>query len=137
MIKKAELLAPAGNMEKLKAAFHFGADAVYIGGRGFNLRGMSANFTDKQLTEAVEYAHSLGKKVYVTLNIFAHNQEVNYIPKFIKFLEKANVDAVIVGDLGIIQQVREHAPNLEIHVSTQANATNWMTVKAYRDMGGY
>ncbi|QXW65957.1 U32 family peptidase [Streptobacillus moniliformis] len=135
MIKKAELLAPAGNMEKLKAAFHFGADAVYIGGRGFNLRGMSANFTDKQLTEAVEYAHSLGKKVYVTLNIFAHNQEVNYIPKFIKFLEKANVDAVIVGDLGIIQQVREHAPNLEIHVSTQANATNWMTVKAYRDMG--
>lgn len=134
-MKKAELLSPAGNMEKLKEAFHFGADAVYIGGRGFNLRGMSANFSDKELIEAVEYAHSLGKKIYVTLNIFAHNQEVNYIPKFIKFLENAKVDAVIVGDLGIIQQVREHAPNMEIHVSTQANATNWMTVKAYRDMG--
>ena len=133
--KKAELLAPAGNMEKLMEAFHFGADAVYIGGRGFNLRGMSANFSDRELTKAVEYAHSIGKKVYVTLNIFAHNQEVNYIPKFIKFLDEVKVDAVIVGDLGIIQQVREHAPNMEIHVSTQANATNWMTVKAYKDMG--
>lgn len=133
--RKVELLSPAGSMEKLKSAFHFGADAVYIGGRAFNLRGMSANFTNNELVQAVEYAHSIGKKIFVTLNIFAHNQEVNYIPKFIKFLEQAKVDAVIVADMGIMMQVKEYAPNLEIHISTQANNTNWLSVKTWKDLG--
>lgn len=132
---KAELLSPAGNMEKLKEAFHFGADACYIGGGAFNLRGMSANFRDKELLEAVEYAHSLGKKIYVTLNIFAHNKDIDYMPRFIKYLDSINVDAVIVSDLGVFHTVRENAPNMEIHISTQANSINWATVKAWRDLG--
>ncbi len=134
-MKKVELLSPAGNMEKLKEAIHFGADACYIGGGAFNLRGMSANFRDKELKEAVEYAHNLGKKIYVTLNIFAHNKDIDYMPRFVKYLDEINVDAVIVSDLGVFHTVRENSPNLEIHISTQANSINWATVKAWKDMG--
>ena len=132
---KVELLAPAGNMEKLKTAFHFGADACFVGGSAFNLRGMSSNFKNSELREAIDYVHSLGKKIYVTLNIFAHNSEIEYMPKFIKLLDEYGADAVIVADLGVFQLVRENAPNLPIHVSTQANNTNWMSVKTWRDMG--
>lgn len=133
--KKIELLAPAGNMEKLKTAFHFGADAVFVGGSAFNLRGMSSNFKNSELKEAIDYVHGLGKKIYVTLNIFAHNSDIEYMPRFIKLLDEYGADAVIVADLGVFQLVREHAPNLPIHVSTQANNTNWMSVKTYRDLG--
>ena len=133
--KRVELLAPAGNMEKLKSAFHFGADACFIGGNAFNLRGMSSNFNNKELKQAIDYAHSLGKKVYVTLNIFAHNAEIEYMPRFIKKLEEYGADAAIVADLGVFQLVREYAPNLRIHVSTQANNTNWMSVKTWKEMG--
>ena len=134
-IRKIELLAPAGNMEKLKTAFHFGADAVFVGGAAFNLRGMSSNFKNSELKEAIDYVHTLGKKIYVTLNIFAHNTEIEYMPKFIKLLDEYGADGVIVADLGVFQLVRENAPNLPIHVSTQANNTNWMSVKMYRDLG--
>ena len=133
--KRVELLAPAGNMEKLKSAFHFGADACFIGGNAFNLRGMSSNFNNKELKQAIDYAHSLEKKVYVTLNIFAHNAEIEYMPRFIKKLEEYGADAAIVADLGVFQLVREYAPNLRIHVSTQANNTNWMSVKTWKEMG--
>ena len=133
--KRVELLAPAGNMEKLKSAFHFGADACFIGGNAFNLRGMSSKFNNKELKQAIDYAHSLGKKVYVTLNIFAHNAEIEYMPRFIKKLEEYGADAAIVADLGVFQLVREYAPNLRIHVSTQANNTNWMSVKTWKEMG--
>lgn len=134
-MKKVELLSPAGNMEKLKEAIHFGADACYIGGGAFNLRGMSANFRNKELEEAVKYAHSMGKKIYVTLNIFAHNKDIDYMPRFVKFLETVKVDGVIVSDLGVFSLVKEVSPSLEIHISTQANSINWATVKAWRDMG--
>ena len=134
-IKKVELLAPAGNIEKLKSAFHFGADACYIGGNAFNLRGMSANFKNDELREAVEFVHGKNKKLYVTLNIFAHNKEIDHLPEFVKFLEQVNVDAVIVADLGVFQLVRETAPELNIHVSTQANNTNWRSVKLWKDLG--
>lgn len=134
-MKKVELLSPAGNMEKLKEAFHFGADACYIGGGAFNLRGMSANFRDSELKEAVEYAHSISKKVFVTLNIFAHNKDIDYMPRFIRYLDEIKVDGVIVSDLGVFHTVKQTAPNLEIHVSTQANSINWATVKAWRDLG--
>ena len=133
--KRVEILAPAGNMEKLKSAFHFGADACFIGGNAFNLRGMSSNFNNKELKQAIDYAHSLGKKVYVTLNIFAHNAEIEYMPRFMKKLEEYGADAAIVADLGVFQLVREYAPNLRIHVSTQANNTNWMSVKTWKEMG--
>lgn len=134
-MNKVELLSPAGNMEKLKEAFHFGADACYIGGGAFNLRGMSANFRNKELEEAIEYAHKLGKKIYVTLNIFAHNKDIDYMPRFIKFLDSVKADGVIVSDLGVFSQVKQYGPNLDIHISTQANSINWATVKAWRDMG--
>ncbi len=133
--RKVELLAPAGNMEKLKTAFHFGADACFVGGSAFNLRGMSSNFKNSELREAIDYVHSLGKKIYVTLNIFAHNSEIEYMPTFIKLLDEYGADAVIVADLGVFQLVREHAPDLPIHVSTQANNTNWLSVKTWKDMG--
>lgn len=133
--KKVELLAPAGNLEKLQSAFHFGADACYIGGNAFNLRGMSANFKNPELKEAVKFAHSINKKIYVTLNIFAHNKEIDHLPEFIEFLGSADVDGVIVADLGVFQLVREFAPDLDIHVSTQANNTNWRSVKLWNELG--
>lgn len=133
--RKIELLAPAGNLEKLQSAFHFGADACYIGGNAFNLRGMSANFKNPELEEAVKFAHNINKKIYITLNIFAHNKEIDHLPEFIKFLAGTDVDGVIVADLGVFQLVREIAPDLDVHVSTQANNTNWRSVKLWKDLG--
>ncbi len=133
-MKRAELLAPAGNMEKLKMAFHYGADAVFLGGKMFNLRAGSHNFTDEELKEAVEYAHSMGKRVYVTLNIIPHNNELELLPDYVKYLEEIKVDGVIVADLGVFQVVRENT-DLNISVSTQASNTNWRSVKMWKDLG--
>jgi putative protease len=134
MNSNIELLAPAGNLEKLKTVLNFGADAAYLGGKAFNLRAGSSNFSMESLKEGVEYAHGLGKRVYVTLNIIAHNRDIKGLPNFIKFLDEVGVDAVIVADIGIMSLVKEHS-NLPIHVSTQASAANWMTAKAFKDMG--
>lgn len=134
MTQKVELLAPAGNLEKLKTVLRYGADAAFLGGKAFNLRAGSANFSMDSLREGVTYAHSLGKKVYVTLNIIAHNRDVKALPNFIKFLDEVKVDAVIVADIGIMAMVRELS-SLPIHVSTQASTANWMTAKAFYDMG--
>lgn len=133
-MKRAELLAPAGNMEKLKMAFHYGADAVFLGGKMFNLRAGSHNFSDAELEEAVDYAHNMSKKVYVTLNIIPHNEELEGLPKYIKYLEKIGIDGVIVADLGVFQLVKENS-NIPISVSTQASNTNWRSVKMWKDMG--
>lgn len=133
-MKKAELLAPAGNVEKLKTAIHYGADAVFLGGKMFNLRAGSNNFSDEELEECVQYAHERGKRVYVTLNIIPHNEELEQLPDYVKFLEKIGVDAVIVADLGVFQIVKENT-NLAISVSTQASNTNWRSVKMWKDMG--
>lgn len=133
-MKRVELLAPAGNMEKLKMAFHYGADAVFLGGKMFNLRAGSANFEDDELKESVDYAHSLGKKVYVTLNIIAHNKELEILPDYVKTLERIGVDGVIVADLGVFQVVKENS-NLAISVSTQASNTNWRSVKMWKELG--
>jgi U32 family peptidase len=134
MAHDVELLAPAGNLEKLKSVLRYGADAAFLGGKAFNLRAGSSNFSMDSLREGVEYAHSQGKKVYVTLNIIAHNRDVKALPNFIKFLDEVKVDAVIVADIGIMAMVREHS-SLPIHVSTQASTANWMTAKAFHDMG--
>ncbi len=133
-MKKVELLAPAGNMEKFKTAVYYGADAVYLGGKMFNLRAGSTNFSDKEMIETVNYAHNLGKKVHVTLNIIPHNDELSLLPDYIKFLERLKVDAVLVSDLGVFQIVKENS-NIPIHVSTQASNTNWLSVKMWRDLG--
>ena len=133
-MKKAELLAPAGNMEKFKMALHYGADAVFMGGKMFNLRAGSNNFSDEELEEAVAYAHERGKRVYITLNIIPHNDELEALPEYVKFLEKVGVDGVIVADLGVFQVVKENS-NLNISISTQASNTNWRSVKMWKDMG--
>ena len=133
-MKKTELLAPAGNMEKMKMAFHYGADAVYLGGKLFNMRSFSGNFSEAELKEATEYAHSLGKKVYVTLNIIPHNEELEGMIPYVKYLDEIGVDGVIVADMGVFQIVRENT-NLNISISTQASNTNWRSVKMWKDLG--
>lgn len=134
-MSKIELLAPAGNLEKLKTAIIYGADAVYIGGEAFSLRAKADNFTRESMIEGIEFAHSRGKKVYVTVNIFAHNEDIEKMPEYIKILDEVGVDAVIVSDLGIFSIVREVAPNMEIHVSTQANNTNYKTAELWHKLG--
>lgn len=130
-----ELLAPAGNMDKLKTAFNYGADACYFAGTKFGLRAYAGNFTDENLKESVDYAHKLGKKAYVTVNIIAHNQDFSDMENYIKYLNKIGVDAVIVADVGIISLIRKVCPKLDIHVSTQANITNKYAAKFFTDMG--
>ena len=133
-MKKVELLAPVGNMEKFKMALHYGADAVFLGGKMFNLRAGSNNLSDEELEYAVNYAHERGKKVYVTLNVIPHNQELELLPDYVKFLDRIGVDGVIVADLGVFQIVKENS-NLSISVSTQASNTNWRSVKMWKDLG--
>ena len=134
-MKKMELLAPAGNPEKLKLAFLYGADAAYLGGTSFSLRAFSDNFTPEQIKEAVEYAHSLGKKIYVTVNILPSDEDFQYLPDYLRYLESIDVDAVLIADPGIFRLCREVAPNLSIHVSTQANTTNWAAGRFWKECG--
>lgn len=132
---KIEILAPAGSMEKLQAAFNYGADACYFAGTSFGLRAFAKNFDNDELKEAVDYAHSIGKKCFITVNIIAHNKDFQGLADYIKYLNSIGVDAVIVADIGVMQVIKQVAPNLPIHVSTQANITNKYTAKAFADMG--
>lgn len=132
---KIELLAPAGDMEKLLTALHFGADAVYFAGKNYGLRAMSANFDEKELEEAVSLVHSRGKKAYVTINIYAHNQDFDGLDRYVKFLEKIKVDGVLVSDLGVFMKVREASKKIPIHISTQANTTNMYSAEFYKKLG--
>lgn len=134
-LSKPELLAPAGNLSKLKTALHFGADAVYLGGKNFTLRTFADNFTKKELDEAVDVVHSFGKKVYVTVNIFAKNSDFSEMEKYLKFLRNMCVDAVLVSDPGVIYMVKNVAPELTIHLSTQANTTNKYAVRFWMEQG--
>lgn len=135
MIKKPELLAPAGNMEKLKMALIYGADAVYLGGKAFGLRAFGGNFDYDELKEAVDFTHKLGRKVYVTVNIFPHNSDMEKLPEYLAYLNEIRVDAMLIADLGIFTLAKKYAPDTNIHISTQANNTNWVTVNTWADMG--
>lgn len=130
-----ELLMPAGNLKKLKTAFHFGADAVYIGGKSFSLRAFADNFSDDEIASGVEFAHSLGKKVYVTANIFARNADLDALKNYFVFLQSVGVDAVLISDVGLVALCKEVAPSLTIHLSTQANTTNLLAVRFWQGMG--
>lgn len=134
-MKKIELLAPAGNLEKLKMAILFGADAVYIGGQRFGLRASADNFSPEDMKLGVDFAHERGCKVYVTVNIIPHNQDLIGLPEYIKQLESTGVDAVIVSDPGVFTIVRSTAPDMEIHISTQANNTNYLSAKFWYELG--
>ena len=134
MINKPELLAPAGNLERLKIALKYGADAVYIGGPLLNLRANAINFTFEEIKEGVEFAHSLNKKVYVTVNIVLHNKELKELEMYLKKLEECNVDAIIVSDPTIIKEALEKT-KLEVHLSTQASTLNIEACKFWKKLG--
>ncbi len=133
--KKPELLAPAGNMEKLKIAFLYGADAVYLGGEAYGLRAQGGNFSREELAEAARFAHESGKKIYVTVNVYPHNEEFAALPDYLGFLREIGVDAILVSDLGVFSVARETVPELPVHISTQANTVNYAAVNAWARLG--
>ncbi len=130
-----ELLAPAGDLEKLKFAFHYGADAVYIGGVNYSLRANAKNFTLESIKEGVTYAHERGKKVYVTVNIILHNEEEDGLLEYLQKLSETKVDAVIVSDIAVIEMIRKYKIPLEVHLSTQASVLNAESAKFYKELG--
>lgn len=132
---KIELLAPAGDFEKLKTALHFGADAVYFAGKNYGLRAYGTNFEEISIKETMDYIHSFGKKGYVTLNVFARHNDFDNLKAYVQTLIDAGVDAVIISDLGIFSFVHQNFPNLPIHISTQANTTNSYAVKMWKNLG--
>ena len=134
-IVKPELLAPAGNLEKLKTALTYGADAVYIGGEEFSLRVAADNFTNDEIRQGVEFAKSRDKKVYLTANIIPHNKDIDEYEKFLREVKDIGIDAVILSDLGMFDITREIAPELDIHVSTQANNVNYRSARKWYEMG--
>lgn len=133
--KKPELLAPAGGMEQLRYALHFGADAVYLACDKFGLRSRASNFSLEELPSAVAYAHAHGARVFVTCNIYAHDEDLAALPEYARAMEQAGVDAVIVSDLGVLSLVKQHAPSLAIHVSTQASVSNAAAARVWAQLG--
>ncbi|MCB5230314.1 MAG: U32 family peptidase [Candidatus Cloacimonas sp.] len=130
-----ELLAPAGSFEKLRYAIEYGADAVYAAGKQFGLRAKATNLDEDELAKAVKYVHERGKKIFITANIFANNQDIDEIPPYIDYLSKLGVDAVIASDPGVISIIKETAPTLPIHLSTQANTTSWKSAEFWAKQG--
>lgn len=135
IVKKPELLAPAGNLEKLKIAVHYGADAVFIGGQEYGLRSNADNFTFEEMKEGVEFAKKYGAKIYVTTNIFAHNENFEGLEEYLLGLKKAGVAGIIVADPLIIETCRRVAPEIEVHLSTQQSLSNWKAVQFWKEEG--
>jgi putative protease len=134
-MKLPELLAPAGNFEKMKAALHFGADAVYTGLSDFSLRARAVNFDQEELKHAVEFVHDLKRKIYVTINIFAHNRDIEPVRDHLQFLSEVKPDAIIVSDPGVLALAQGTAPSIPLHVSTQANITNTEAARFWQERG--
>lgn len=132
---RPEILSPAGNFEKLKSAVYFGADAVYLAGRSFGMRAASGNFSNEELEEAVQYCHSRGVKVYVTVNIMPRDGEYDALKRFLAYINDIGVDAAIVSDLGVASLLREAAPKVELHVSTQASVVSAAACMAWYALG--
>ena len=132
---KPELLAPAGDSERLAAAVEFGADAVYLGSDCFGMRTAAASFGGEELKKACDYAHSKGVKVYLTCNTVPRNSELCRLEAFFKFAEQSGVDAFIITDIGVMNLARKYAPDVEIHISTQAGITNYAAARAFYEMG--
>lgn len=134
-MRKIELLIPAGNLENLKIAVAYGADAVYLGGEVFSLRAKAVNFSMDELKEGIEYAHEHNVKVYVTVNILAHNADMEQVKEYLSELEKLKPDALLVADPGIFTLAKKYAPSIDIHISTQANNTNYETYLFWWNLG--
>jgi U32 family peptidase len=135
IVKKPELLAPAGNLEKLKIAVHYGADAVFIGGQEYGLRSNADNFTFEEMKEGVEFANKYGARIYVTTNIFAHNENIDGLEEYLEGIQEAGVAGIIVADPLIIETCKKVAPKLEIHLSTQQSLSNWKAVQYWKEEG--
>lgn len=134
-MKKVELLAPAGSLEKLKMALVYGADAVYLGGEEYGLRASAENFSPEEMSEGINFAHSLGKKVYLTMNIFPHNEDLQGMAEYALTAYNSGIDAIILSDPGVYSIVKEAVPEMEIHLSTQANNLNWKSVEFWYKLG--
>ena len=134
-MNKIELLAPAGNLEKAKIALLYGADAVYVGGKRFSLRARASNFDVDDIKELCNFAHSMNKKVYVTMNIIPHDEDLEYLEEYLKELENAKVDAIITSSIYIMETAKKIAPSIERHVSTQTSITNSKTISFYEKLG--
>ena len=134
-MNKPELLAPAGNMEKLKVAFVYGADAVYIGGSAYGLRAFAGNFSNDEIIEALRYAHKLNKKIYVTVNIFPHNNDFEGLDEYLKFLYDSKVDGIILSDPGVFMTAKKVVSKMEIHISTQVNNVNYKSAMFWHELG--
>lgn len=135
MARGPELLAPAGNLEKLRTAVMYGADAVYLGGKRFSLRAGADNFTREEIDEGVRFAHRQGVRVYAAVNIFARNQDLEDLPGYLQELCQSGVDALIVSDPGVIETAREVVPGMRLYLSTQANNLNWASVRFWERQG--
>ena len=133
--RKPELLSPAGDMERLEAAVRYGADAVYLGGKDYGMRAAPGNFTREELKRAVELCHGSGVRVYVTCNTLPRNHELRELPGFLEYCKTVGVDGLIISDLGVLALAREHAPGVELHVSTQTGIVNYAAAKACYDLG--
>ncbi len=133
--KKPELLAPAGDMERLKAAIRYGADAVYLGGTVFGMRAAPSNFDKDELCEAVRYAHERGVKVYLTCNVLPRSNELEELPEFLANAVRAKVDALIISDMGVLEYAKKYAPGIEIHISTQTGIVNYAAANAFYNLG--
>ena len=130
-----ELLSPAGNFEKMKAALLYGADAVYLAGNLFGMRSAADNFTDDELLSAVRYVHERGKKIYLTVNTMPREYEYGALERFLHTVKDYGIDAMIIADLGVLNTVKRIIPDMEIHISTQASAVSSAVCRAYHDMG--
>lgn len=134
-MNRVELLAPAGDLERLKIAFEYGADAVYLGGESFGMRTAAKNFTIEEIREGAEFAHERGKRVFVTVNIIPHNEDFIGFEDYVRELHDAGVDALIASDPGVIEVIKKVAPDMEIHLSTQANTTNYHSANFWVKQG--
>lgn len=132
---KAEILSPAGDMERLVSALNYGADAVYLAGKEFGMRASPNNFDNEELKKAVEICHSLNKKVYLTCNTLPRNDEAERLPEFLKYAAEIGIDAFIIADLGVLDMAKRVASNVDVHISTQTGVVNFMTARALYDMG--
>ena len=133
--KKIELLAPAGDMERLEMAVAYGADAVYLAGTAFGMRSFAGNFTPEELKTAVELCHSRGVRVHVTCNTMPRNDEVARLPEWLTYLDQVGVDAVILADVGVMALAGKYAPHVQRHISTQASIVNYQSATAWHDLG--
>jgi len=134
-MKKPELLAPAGDLEKLKFAVTYGADAVYFGGHSLGLRAKAKNFTSEEMTEGIKFAHNNGCRVFITVNVLAHNEDLEGIGDYLRSLREMGADALIISDPGILDAAKEFVPDMELHLSTQANCTNYKSAVFWHRQG--